>query len=180
MASDWDALEKEYTVFKDYAREGKFKTRILSVEIRSTSTGSIAQDFKFEDTDEYALPKATHWLTFKEGKDGWRKIHNRNLMMVLGATKEQAQSAVDTCESKGNQEAIVEAYRKMYNKLAQKHAEVEIEVSFDGQYSNADFTDPSVRMNGNSKKAKQEIDPLAGAEEVTLDQPGLEIDDIPF
>lgn len=174
---NWDEIEKSAGgEYKDYAPDGTYKVKVESVEIHEIATGSVAQDFKFAEAESYKFPKATHWLSFKN--DNWRCLHNRNLMMLLGATKEAAQKAVEICEGKGSKEAIISAYQQTYDKLLKKQPEVEIQVWLeDGdKYRTAEFTDGSVRMAkpGDSKPKKDNG-------QITLDQAELvEDDDIPF
>ena len=177
---DWDKLEAEQDKgFKEYAPEGRYTVKVEKVDIHIVGTnGSIAQDFFFEESNEYKFPKATHWLSTKNVN--WRQYHNRNLMMLLGASKEAAQKAVDACEAKdGNKATLINAYQAMYDKLIAKAPEVEIEVWQDGKYSRGEFTDRSVRMSypDDAKPAKKDNadDILDEAEEVNLDQENLEI-----
>lgn len=173
--TDWDAIDEQFKPkFKEYAKAGTYKVKLAEVEIHEVgSKGSIAQDFKFEE-DDHAYPKATHWLSFKN--DGWRKYHNKQLMMLLGATEEAAKKAVDACE-KDDKEKTVKAYTEAYNRLAQKHPEVEIEVWMDGKYGRADFTDGTVRMgrpdDSLSSSSSTDDDPLDGATEEKIDADSL-------
>lgn len=183
MSTNWEEIEKEFgNGFKDYAPDGKYTVKVASVDIRPVGTkGSIVQEFHFEETDEYKFPKsAAHWLSFKEGGDNWRKLHQRNLMMVLGATKENAQKAVDTAEDKNDKDAIVKTYIQLYERLLKTKPEVEIEVWKDGEYSTAEFTDSSVRMNRPEKKEDKKDAPVddifEGAEVVSPDS----LDEMPF
>ena len=183
MTTDWEALEEEMGGdFKNYADDGNYKVKCDSVEIKEVGTnGSIIMKFGFEE-DEVVYPTADHWLTFKEGKDHWRKWHNRNLMMVLGATKENAQKAVDVCEGKSGKDNIVKAYEQTFKKLTAKKPEVEIEVfternDNDGKdYARAEFKDKSVAMpHGDTKK--KESSPLEGAEDASDE---IDLSDVPF
>ena len=173
---NWDEIEKSAGgEYKDYATAGVYDVKVEKVDIHEISTGSVAQDFYFAE-DDYKYPKATHWLSFKNDK--WRCLHQRNLMMLLGATKEAAQKAVEICESKGSKDAIISTYQQTYDKLLKKNPMVEIEVWKDdgAKYSDADFTDKSVRMSkpGDDKPAKDEG-------QIVLDQAEpIEDDGIPF
>ncbi len=170
MQIDWTKAEESAGGnFKDYAPNGVFTVTVTSVDIHELQTGSVAQDFKFAE-DEYKYPKATHWLSFKN--DNWRFLHNRNLMMVLGASKADAQKAVEICESKGSREAIISAYQQTYDKLLKKQPKVEIEVWKEPgeKYSDVDFTDKSVRMNKPGDEKKEP--PLKGAVELDTDDMG--------
>ena len=174
MAINWDDVQKEMGgEFKDYAENGVFKVKLAEVNIHEIPSGSVAQDFIFEEGDDYKFPKVTHWLSFKN--DNWRVWHNKNLMEVLGASDEQAKKAVEICESKKDKDAIVQAYQSAYGKLASKNPEVEIEVwKEDGsKYSDADFTDRRVRMNRPEDNNKGNS-VLKSGEEINLG------DDLPF
>lgn len=172
---DWDKLEEEQgSNFKDYAPAGVYKVKVKSIDIKIVGVnGSIAQEFFFEEDENYQYPKATHWISTKN--PGWTQIHNRNLMMLLGASKADAQKAVELCEAKADSKAnLINAYTATYNRLIAKNPEVEIEVWQDGKYSRGEFTDKSVRMShpDDDKPAKKDAsdDILENAEEITLDQ----------
>lgn len=173
---DWSDIEQSAgNEYKDYAVPGTYTVAVESVDIHELSTGSVAEDFKFAETD-VKYPKATHWLSFKNDK--WRMLHQRNLMMLLGATKEAAQKAVEICESKGSKENIISTYQQTYDKLLKKLPQVEIQVwKEDGsKYSEAEFTHGSVRMKkpGDDKPTKDEG-------QIVLDQAEpIQDDEIPF
>lgn len=177
--TDWKALRDEMGGnFKTYAEDGDYKVKCDSIEIKEVGqNGSIIMKFGFEATD-VQFPTADHWLTFKEGKENWRKWHNRCLMVVLGASEEAAEKAVDVCESKSGKENIVKAYEQAYKKLVAKKPEVEIEVYTENDYARAEFKDRSVAMPHGNEPAKENKgdDVLAGAEEVT----GEDLGDLPF
>ena len=177
--TDWKALKDEMGGnFKNYAEDGDYKVKCDNIEIKEVGqNGSIIMKFGFEATD-VQFPTADHWLTFKEGKDNWRKWHNRCLMIVLGASEEAAEKAVDVCEGKSSKENIVKAYEQAYKKLVAKKPEVEIEVYTENDYARAEFKDRSVAMPHGNEPAKENKgdDVLAGAEEVT----GEDLEDLPF
>lgn len=183
--TNWEDLDKEMGGnFKDFANDGVYKVKCNGVEIKEVGTnGSVIMKFGFEETDDVQYPTADHWLTFKEGKDNWRKYHSRNLMMVLGATKDAAQKAVDMCESKSGKDAIVKAYDQTFGKLVSKKPGVEIEVyternqSNGKDYARAEFTDRSVNMNNGNKKEDKTDNLLAGAEDASGE---IAMDDLPF
>lgn len=177
---DWDKLEAEQDKgFKEYAPEGRYTVKVEKVDIHIVGTnGSIAQDFFFEESNEYKFPKATHWLSTKNV--GWRQWHNLNLMMLLGAPKDAAKKAVEACEAKdGNKASLINAYQATYDRLLAKKPEVEIDVWQDGKYSRGEFASPKVRMS-----RKEETKPAAAdatdsilddAEELALDKEELEL-----
>ena len=172
---DWDNLEKENSHgYKDYAKDGKYKVKVVGVEFKEVgSNGSIVQKFQFEETD-VAYPTADHWLSFKN--DNWRRWHNKELMVLLGASEENAKKAVELCEDKDGKESITKAYDATYKKLLAKKPAVDIEVWTDGEYSRADFTSSKVRMN-RPEEEKKESTPLANAEDVSEE---ISDSDIPF
>lgn len=174
MALDWSKIQEESgNKFKAYYADGKYKAKCDGVEIKEVgSNGSVIMKFHFEETEQAQFPTADHWLSFKN--DSWRAWHNKCLMVVLGASEENAKKAVEVCESKGNKDDIVKAYEQTYKKLLAKKPEVEIEVYTENTYARAEFTDRSVAMphdNEPQKEApKDEIldNPIEGAEEVDL------------
>ena len=186
MATDWDALENEMGgKYKNFYEDGKYKVKCDDVEIKEVGTnGSVIMKFHFEEGEDGQYPTADHWLSFKN--ESWRKWHSRCLMMVLGATKENAQKAVDMCEGKSGKDSIVKAYEACYKKLLAKKPEVEIEVftetnSSNGkEYARAEFKDRSVAMPHGDEATKEEKNdnPLAGAEEVS--DSDLDLSDVPF
>ena len=151
---NWDTLAEENNHgYKDYAADGKYTVKCTGVEVKEVGTnGSVVQKFQFEETD-VQFPTADHWLSFKNA--GWRQWHNKNLMVLLGASEENAKKAVEMCESKDNKDSIVRAYEQTYKKLLSKKPEVEIEVFTDGKYARADFTASSVRMNRPEQEEKK-------------------------
>lgn len=176
--TDWDALGEQYAnKYKDYAKPGTYKVRISEVKIHEVGTnGAIAQDFIFAETD-VQYPKATHWLTFKSGKDGWRKYHNKMLMMLLGASEEGAEKNIDACEAKTNKDAIVKAYQDAYKRLAAKNPEVEIDVWQEGKYGRAEFADSTVRMSRPDEDRKETA---SAADDILEDAEPADDLDIPF
>lgn len=175
--TDWKALKDEMGGnFKTYAEDGDYKAKCDSIEIKEVGqNGSIIMKFGFEATD-VQFPTADHWLSFKN--DNWRKWHNRCLMIVLGASEEAAEKAVDVCEGKSGKENIVKAYEQAYKKLVAKKPEVDIEVYTENDYARAEFKDSRVAMPHGNEPAKENKgdDVLAGAEEVT----GEDLGDLPF
>jgi hypothetical protein len=97
-------------------------------------------------------------------------------MIVLGASEETAEKAVDVCEGKSSKENIMKAYEQAYKKLVAKKPEVDIEVYTENDYARAEFKDRSVAMPHGNEPAKENKgdDVLAGAEEVDLS------DSLPF
>lgn len=180
MSIDWKKVEEDAgSKYKNYAKPGVYKVKCVDVEIREVgSNGSVAQEFIFEEDDNYQYPKATHWLSFKN--DSWRQWHNRQLMIVLGSSEDTAEKAIDKIEALGDKEKIMKGYETAYKSLLNKKKPlVEIEVFPDGKYSRAEFTDDRVAMPHDDAKPAS-----ADADEVTPEdiEDGEEIDlsSIPF
>lgn len=180
MSIDWKKVEEDAgSKYKNYAKPGVYKVKCVDVEIREVgSNGSVAQEFIFEEDDNYQYPKATHWLSFKN--DSWRQWHNRNLMIVLGSSEDTAEKAIDKIEALGDKEKIMKGYETAYKSLLNKKKPfVEIEVFPDGKYSRAEFTDDRVAMPHDDAKPA-----TADADEATPEdiEDGEEIDlsSIPF
>lgn len=175
MATDWSNLKDEMGGnFKNYYADGKYTAKCDGVEIKEVGqNGSVIMKFHFEETDDGQYPTADHWLSFKNEK--WRKWHNRCLMIVLGATADSAEKAVDMCESKSGKDNIVKAYDQVYKKLLAKKPEVDIEVYTDGKYARAEFKDRSVNMNNGNKKEDKEP-----ANTIIEEGEEIEIDSLPF
>lgn len=165
---DWNNIQSEMGGdYKSYAPDGNYKTKCIGVELKEVgNNGSIVQKFQFED-GEYAYPTADHWLSFKN--DSWRVWHNKCLMVVLGASEENARKAVEVCEGKEKKEDIVKAYQQAYDKLLAKKPEVEIEVYTDGKYSKTEFADGQVAMPHDSKPAESSESVVEDEDEFTLD-----------
>ena len=176
MALDWDKIQEESgSKFKAYFADGKYTAKCDDVEIKDVGTnGSTIMKFHFEETPEAQYPTADHWLSWKN--DSWRAWHNKCLMVVLGASEENARKAVDICESKNDKANKIKAYEQTYKKLLAKKPEVEIEVYTENTYARAEFTDRTVAMPHDDEPQKEEpkdSSPIAGAEEI-------EMTDLPF
>ena len=161
---NWDSIEEEYKggQYKDYAPEGKYTVKFNGVEIKPAGNkGNNIVKFKFEETDDYQFPTADHWMS--KDKTNWRIKHMKDLLTVLSGNEDNAKKVCEMAESKNDFDYAAKAYEKAFDTLAKKKPEVEIEVFPDGKYSRAEFTDRRVAM-------KHDDNPLAGAEEITLDQ----------
>lgn len=180
MATNWDELKGNYGSYQSYAKPGIYKTKCIDVEFREVgSNGSIAEEFIFEDTDDKKYPKATHWLTFKEGKEGWRKWHNLNLMIVLGSSEENAKKAIDKIEDLDGKEKITKGYETAFKALLKKKPEIEIEVYPDGKYSRSEFTDERVAMPHDDAKpaATSVVDEVVPED---IEDGEIDLSEIPF
>lgn len=179
MAIDWRKVEEDAgSKYKNYAKPGTYKVKCVDVDIREVGTnGSVAQDFIFEEDDQYQYPKATHWLSFKN--DSWRQWHNRQLMIVLGSSESTAEKAIDKIEALGDKEKIMKGYATAYKALLKKKPEVEIEVFPDGKYSRAEFTDDTVAMPHDDTKSTAASD----TDEVVpedIEDGEIDLSEIPF
>ena len=173
-AINWDEVEKETGgKFKNYAPEGRHNVTLNEVTVHEVgSKGNYAVDLQFEESDEFQFQKATYWIS--KDKRNWRIKSMKDLLTVLSGNEDNAKKVCEMAESKGSFDYAVAAYEKALKTLAAKKVKTEIEVYFSGSYSqkgtpinNATLTDPRV-YNKNIKK--EASDPLAGAEEITLDK----------
>lgn len=174
---DWDKNEEENkSVYKEYAPEGNYTTKVKEVVAQVASTGSEGIRFVLADNDEYAFPKygAVAWIS---KKDSWRIHHMKELFVVLGFTEAQARKAVEQCEGSDD---LASAYLTMFEKALPKAKEVEVAVyrrNPDDQYTTWDFASEKVRMGRPEKdKNAEKEDPLEGAVELTTE----ELLDTPF
>ena len=183
---NWEeAEEKAGGNFKSYAADGKYTVKCDGVEIKEVGqNGSVIMKFHFEDAPEGQYPTADHWLSFKN--DNWRYIHNKRLMMLLGASEDAAKKAVEVAESKNGKDAVMKGYESCYTKLLAKKPTVEIEVFTEvnpvngKEYARAEFTDRSVAMSRNNDDKQKSTgvvvspssikDDIENAEEVNLDE----------
>lgn len=180
MSIDWDKVQEENgSQYKNYAKPGVYKVKCVDVDIHEVgSNGSVVQEFIFEEDDDYQYPKATHWLTFKEGKDGWRQWHNRQLMTVLGSSESTAEKAIEKIEALSGKEKIMKGYETAYKSLLKKSPEVEIEVYPDGDYTRAEFTDSRVAMPHDSAKSKSTTTEIVPGD--ITDDGEIDLGELPF
>lgn len=180
---DWEKNEEENkSVYKDYAPEGKHKTKVEKVALQEASTGSKGIRFILADNDEYAFPKygATAWISQKES---WRIHHMKELFIVLGFTEAQARKAVEQAE---DAEDLAKSYLAMFEKAIPKSKEVEVAVYKryeDDEYATWDFADENVRMGRPEKdknKASDTIDLDEGVELEEADKDEVDLSDVPF
>lgn len=170
-AFDWDAIDNEFPGgdFLPYAEPGTYNVLCDDVEFKAAGTkGNYVMKFHFADKNGVKFPTADHWLT--KDKQNWRMKHCKDLYMVLGASEENAKKACELAESKDSFDYAVSAYQQGFASLLGKgNSMVEIEVTPDGKYSRAEFTDRRVAMRNDKKE-----DVIASGEEVILDT------DLPF
>lgn len=180
---NWEEAEKSAGGdFKPYAADGKYKAKCDGVEIKEVGDkGSIVMKFHFEDAEDCQYPTADHWLSFKN--DNWRYVHNKRLMMVLGATEDAAKKAVEVAESKSGKDNIVKAYEQMYTKLLAKKPEVEFEVYTENNYARAEFLDRSVAMphsdEGQPKSTGEVVSPDSIKDDIEKAEE-VDLTDVPF
>lgn len=167
--TDWNALENEMGgKYKKFYADGPYEAKCDNIEIKEVGqNGSLIMKFHLMDGEEGSFPTIDHWLTFKEGKDNFRKWHNRCLMMVLGATKDAAQKAVDVCETSGDKDKVTKAYEAAFKKLLAKKPTIKVEVYTDEKgYARAEFMDKSVAFShGNEKQLEPKEDMATSADE---------------
>lgn len=177
---DWDSMDNEFkNNFKAYAEDGKYDVKLESVTQKVAGTGTIFFEFNFEEGEEIKYPKISRAL-FKDEKKKFRAHHYKEIMKVLGASEENARKAVEVCEGKANREAIADAYTQAFNKLAQKHPTIKLEVSTETnqgkEYARGEFADPSIHFsNSKPKAATTDVVP----EDIPEDD-DISLDSIPF
>lgn len=180
---DWAANEEENkSNFKPYAENGSYEVKLDSVTQKTAGTGTIFFEFIFEEDDDVQYPKVSRAL-FKDEKRSFRIHHYKEIMRVLGASEDNARKAVEVCEGKANREAIADAYTEAFNRLAQKHPKVKLEVSSetngDKAYARGEFADPAIHFSNNKSTAKKSDDVIPDDDEVS-DDTDINIDEIPF
>ncbi len=172
---DWEKAEADFkSNFNDYAPAGRYTVKVKEVEIKTLPTGSIAQEFKFEDSESYAFPKATHW--FSKKNMNWTGYHIRKLLELLGVEESAAKKAVETAFAKPDDTKMFDYLLQVYGRAITKAPELEIEVWQDGKYSRADFTNNSVRMS----RPDDEKPAQSNGEDVLASGEAVEEDDLPF
>lgn len=177
---DWDKIEEENkSDFKPYAEDGTHEVELESVTQKTAGTGTIFFEFNFKE-DDVQYPKVSRAL-FKDEKKSFRIHHYKEIMCVLGASETNARKAVEVCEGKANREAIADAYTQTFDKLAQKHPKVKLEVSTETgsngkDYARGEFADSRVHF-ANKKQASKPAEVLPTDGEVSGD---IDLSDIPF
>ena len=180
MSINWKEAEEQMSGnFKAYATDGIYTTKCDGVEIKEVGDkGSVIMKFHFEDAGDVQFPTADHWLSFKN--DNWRYIHNKRLMMVLGASEDNAKKAVEMAESKDGKENVIKGYEACYKKLLAKKPEVEIEVFTEKGYARAEFTDKRVAMpHGEESQPKETTGQVVSPDSIKDDEE-VDLSEIPF
>lgn len=177
MAINWDNLEEEMgSKYKPFAEDGKYTVKCVDIDIKTTSTGSVVEKFIFEEDANVQFPTADHWISKKN--PNFRAYHQKNLLVVLGASESNARLAVEKAEAKDDFDYAVKAYEAAFKALLKKEPTIEIEVytqAHNGkEYARAEFTDRKVAMpHDNAQKP-------AGAVTVADDGEEVDLSDIPF
>ena len=169
---DWDSMDSEFSSdFKPYVDNGTYEVKLASVTSKTASTGTIFFEFNFEEDKDFQYPKISRAF-FKDEKIKFRAHHYKEIMKVLGASEDNARKAVEVCEGKANREAIADAYVETFNRLAQKHPKIKLEVSTETNngkdYARGEFADPSVHFS-NKKAEKKAEELLPSDDEITDD-----------
>lgn len=170
---NWDAIDEEFgnSDYKQYAPTGTYEVAFSGVDFKQAgSKGNYVIKFGFEENDKYKFPTADHWLV--KDKQNWRIKHMKDLMVVLGASEEDAKKVCELAEAKDSFDYAVRCYEKAFSTRAQKKPMVEIEVYPDGKYSRAEFTDRRVAM----KRDEQKVSDAIGGEVI----PTADDLDLPF
>lgn len=177
---NWEEVEKAMNSDrKPFAPAGEYETTLEEVELvysQNKNTPGLA--FKYADTDEYAFPQKYPLVHYFLGENtNWRLYHARQLMMVFGQSKENAQKAVEVIEDKKD---FVKEYAEAFKRLAAKHPKVKVVVYYkregDEYPYGLDLADPSCRL-GKTEKADNIVEsPIADAEPAE----DVSLNDIPF
>ena len=184
---DWDEIQKDAGQnFSPMAKPGVHTAKVEIVDVRETKNKegntSYWLDLIFAD-EGTAFPKISHPISFKNPKGSWRKWHYMLILKELGISEEKAKQAIQNIETKSGTDNIVAAYHATFNRAAQKHPSVEIEVFEDDKtnpntgrpYMRADFKNPSLAFGRQSKATPKQESVLEEGEEVNLEQDGLEL-----
>lgn len=178
------AKEEFNSDFKPYAPDGVHEATLKNVTKKVAGTGTIFFEFNFEDSDDYQYPKVSRAF-FRDEKQKFRAYHYAQIMIALGAAEAAAEKAVNTCENKANREAISDAYVQMFDRLAQKHPKIKIEVSpevaANGKtYARGEFADPAIHFGNNKNQAPAKAADVL-PDEVEVEGADINLDDsIPF
>ncbi len=177
MAINWDNLEEEMgSKYKPYAEDGKYTVKCVDVEVKETSTGSVVEKFIFAEDANVQFPTADHWISKKN--PNFRAYHQKNLLVVLGASEANARLAVEKAEAKDDFDYAVKAYETAFKALLKKEPTIEIEVytqvNNGKEYARAEFTDRKVAMPHDDAKKP------SGSASVVDDGEEVDLSDIPF
>lgn len=184
---DWDSIKNDAGgQFSPLAQPGFHTAKLDMVDVRETKNAqgntSYWLDLIFAD-EGTAFPKISHPISFKNPKGSWRKWHYMLMLKELGISEEKAKQAIQNIETKSGTANIVAAYHATFNRAAQKHPSVEIEV-FESDnlnpktgrpYLRADFKNPALAFGRDTKPAPaKEESILDSGDEITLDDGELD------
>lgn len=170
---NWDDMSNEFgSNFKPYADEGIHEATLKDVTMKTTGSGTIFFEFNFEEDDNYQYPKVSRAL-FRDEKQKFRAYHYKNIMTLLGASEDNARKAVEVCEGKANRDAVADSYVQAFNRLAQKHPKIKLEVTSevngDKTYARGEFADPSVHFSNKKAAPKKSDDILPSDDDIDMD-----------
>lgn len=132
MSFNWDEKEKEANIgerqFKDYCPNGEYTVKLAGVKLEdSPGWKSPALTFEWAEDETYRYPKSVrHWLS--QSNASWRQVHNRNLLMAFGLTKDKAQQFIEQVEKDQDRTKLGKAYEALYRRLAERRPETKIVV----------------------------------------------------
>lgn len=173
-----EAKEEFKGNYLPYAQDGIYEATLKDVTKKVASTGTIFFEFNFENGDGVQYPKVSRAL-FKDEIRKFRAYHYAMIMVVLGVSESAAEKAVSVCENKANREAIADAYVQTFNRLAQKHPKVKLEVTTEvnngKEYARSEFADHRVHFGSSRQVVPKTADVLPDEDEVTVD-----FDEIPL
>lgn len=187
-AFNWHEIEQASGGnYKNFAPNGEYIVKLAKVKVTDGQAKSPAINFEWEDNEEFKFPRSvSHWLAM--GNANWRRFHMRNIFMVLGMNKEQAQKLVESAEVSTERPKLVANYQKIFDRLTQKHPEVKIVVRNqirDGKpvrsekgtiYGESEFADPRVALPVSTPASTSVVEDVMGAvEDVATD-----LGEIPF
>lgn len=159
---DWNSAESEFGGdFKPYAEDGTYEVKLDKVEKKDTTTGKTVFEFYFEEGDTVQYPKVSRFF-FDNARQRFRMVHYSRILQVLGISKDASRKVVEACESKSGDANVIEAYLQTFNRAAQKHPVVKLEVTTEEgsngkQYARGEFANPTIHFSNNKKKEESEV-----------------------
>lgn len=183
---DWDEDEKQVGAnnFKNYAPNGEYEVKLAKVEVKDKDTwGCPKLAFSWQEDDQYKYPNSGLNHPLSLAKPAFRRVHARNILMELGASKEAAQQAVETAEKDQDRAKLAKAYQQVFDRIAQRQPVVKIVVRDqmrDGKpvtsakgvvYSESEFANPALQIGNKGKKIEVTTPTEAlGGEEITVNE----------
>lgn len=153
---NWEEIEAAFS-FKQ-VEDGEHTTQVTKAEVSDTpsQSGSYAINFELKALNGAKFPYSTsHWISFSN--DNWRIHHLKSLLRDMGVSEENARKHIESCEDAGDKEAIVGAYRKIFNTLASKLPKTKVKVETqpyiytykeDNEAKGKKKGDKEIRLNG--------------------------------